>query len=270
MASRGQVGVAGTFIEEARALLGVERSYHALASISIAVAHLELTRGRFQDAADALAPVAAVADEVPQLDQQILLPWRLPYGLALTAVGRLDEATEQAQRLATYAANQRIGSVAAGAARLRAAIAASRGEIDTACADYADAAEVFAAIPMPFEAALAAMGHGSALRRFGRPREAIEQLESARSVLARLGAGPFLLRCEAEITEADVSVGTAASVLSPAEAAVAGLVAEGLSNRQVAEQLVLSVRTVEHHLRSIYAKLRLSSRTQLVALLRSK
>jgi len=270
MAARGQFRVAGTYIEEAQGLLGVERSYHALASISIAVARLELARARFQEAADALAPVAAVANEIQHIDQQVLLPWRLPYGLALTAIGRLDEATEHAQRLATHAANQRIRSVAAGAAGLRATIAASRGEIDAASADFRDAAEVFAAIPMPFEAALTQVGYGTALRRFGRRREAVEQLESARPVLARLGAQPFLERCEAEITEADVSIGTVASMLSPAEAAVAGLVAEGLSNREVAVQLVLSVRTVEHHLRSIYAKLGLSSRTQLVALLKSK
>ena len=53
--------------------------------------------------------------------------------------------------------------------------------------------------------------------------------------------------------------------LTPQELSVARLVASGLSNREVASELVLSVRTVESHLTRIYSKLGVSSRAQLAA-----
>jgi DNA-binding NarL/FixJ family response regulator len=56
--------------------------------------------------------------------------------------------------------------------------------------------------------------------------------------------------------------------LSRAEVAVARLVATGLTNREVANQLYVSVKTVEYHLRNIYLKLDITSRRTLTALLR--
>ena len=56
--------------------------------------------------------------------------------------------------------------------------------------------------------------------------------------------------------------------LSRAELAVARLVATGLTNREVAGQLYLSVKTVEYHLRNSYMKLDITSRRALIALLR--
>jgi DNA-binding NarL/FixJ family response regulator len=53
--------------------------------------------------------------------------------------------------------------------------------------------------------------------------------------------------------------------LTPQEAAVARLVASGLTNREVATELVLSVKTVEYHLGKVFAKLGLTSRSQLAA-----
>jgi DNA-binding NarL/FixJ family response regulator len=53
--------------------------------------------------------------------------------------------------------------------------------------------------------------------------------------------------------------------LTPQEQAVAHLVVKGLRNREVAAELVVSIKTVEYHLGNIYRKLQVSSRTQLVA-----
>src|SRR5581483_959185 len=88
-----------------------------------------------------------------------------------------------------------------------------------------------------------------------------------RAVFARLGAEPFVERCGAEIASCGLHGSRPGSVdpseLSLAEWGVAELVAAGKSNREVAGELVISVRTVESHLRSIYAKVGVSSRTQL-------
>ncbi len=64
------------------------------------------------------------------------------------------------------------------------------------------------------------------------------------------------------MTAADAVAG-AADQLTPQELQVAQLVAEGLSNKEVAAQLFLSPRTIDAHLRSVFAKLDVTSRTQL-------
>ena len=58
---------------------------------------------------------------------------------------------------------------------------------------------------------------------------------------------------------------SAASPLTPREREVAALIADGRSNQQIAEALILSVRTVERHIENIYAKLGVSGRTARVA-----
>jgi DNA-binding NarL/FixJ family response regulator len=57
----------------------------------------------------------------------------------------------------------------------------------------------------------------------------------------------------------------AASPLSPRESEIVTLIAEAKSNRQIAEQLVLSERTVETHVRSVLAKLGFTTRTEIAA-----
>jgi DNA-binding NarL/FixJ family response regulator len=84
-----------------------------------------------------------------------------------------------------------------------------------------------------------------------------------------LGARPFAERCQRELAACGVSRAPAAVTggqpLTPQELAVARLVAEGLTNRQVASELVVSVKTVEFHLGRVFAKLGLRTRAQLAA-----
>src|SRR5438270_134438 len=69
-------------------------------------------------------------------------------------------------------------------------------------------------------------------------------------------------RCERVATPALADVGAAAS-LSSREREIAGLAARGRTNREIAEQLVLSERTIENHLQRVYVKLGVSARTHL-------
>ncbi|WP_245930314.1 helix-turn-helix transcriptional regulator [Allonocardiopsis opalescens] len=117
----------------------------------------------------------------------------------------------------------------------------------------------------PFAAARAALRYGEWLRRARRPAEAREPLRSAFTVLDRLGAEPWARRARLELAAAG---GTAhrldpAARLSPQERAVARLAAAGYSNREIAERLYLSPRTVGSHLYRMFPKLGIGTRSQL-------
>jgi DNA-binding CsgD family transcriptional regulator len=120
----------------------------------------------------------------------------------------------------------------------------------------------------PFEYARLQLTYGAFLRRQGRRRAAKAHLESARDQLHLLGAAPVLERCEQELTGTGLRPNRRTvdqrNVLTSRELTVARLVAEGMSNREVAERLVVSTKTIEYHLNNVFAKLGLRSRGQLV------
>jgi DNA-binding NarL/FixJ family response regulator len=120
---------------------------------------------------------------------------------------------------------------------------------------------------MPFEQAGIQLAYGGHLRQSGRWRDSARQLLAARTSLIELRAEPFLPACERELVGAGLSPrkqrddhGTR---LTPQEVIVARLVAAGLTNREVAADLVLSTKTVEFHLSQIFTKLGVTSRRQI-------
>ncbi|HEY6748567.1 MAG TPA: AAA family ATPase [Mycobacteriales bacterium] len=108
---------------------------------------------------------------------------------------------------------------------------------------------------------------GEHLRRERRRVEARPHLRQAVETFARLGARPWAERARTELRASGENVrrrdedGTPA--LTPQERQIAALVAGGASNKEAAAQLYLSPRTVDAHLRSVFAKLGISSRSQL-------
>ncbi|WP_329359392.1 ATP-binding protein [Streptomyces sp. NBC_01483] len=110
--------------------------------------------------------------------------------------------------------------------------------------------------------------YGEWLRRRRRRREAREQLRTAYEMFSSLGTRGFAERARAELEATGEHArqrtsDVAAEALTPQEARIARLAAEGASNPEIAEQLYVSRRTVESHLTKIYAKLGVNSRTQL-------
>jgi DNA-binding NarL/FixJ family response regulator len=110
------------------------------------------------------------------------------------------------------------------------------------------------------------------LRRGRKPRAARELLRDALKIFQRYDADYWVNRTRTELRAAGEAVQGAAprtiDQLTPQQVAISRLVAEGATNREIAAQLVLSHRTVEHHLRNIFAKLGVRSRVELSGLLR--
>ena len=109
------------------------------------------------------------------------------------------------------------------------------------------------------------------MRTFGNPAAAVVQLEKAHHIFSDLGADPYVQACAKELAALQVTVapGSRATLLglTRAELAVARLVATGMTNKEVANELYVSVKTVEYHLRNSYMKLDITSRRALADLL---
>ena len=116
-------------------------------------------------------------------------------------------------------------------------------------------------------AARALLVLGRAQRRAKKRAAARESLAAARAGFEQLGCPGWAQAAAAELDRIAGRRATPAGELTPGERRVAELVAAGLSNKQVAEQLYVSVYTVEAHLSQAYAKLGIASRTQLAAAL---
>jgi DNA-binding CsgD family transcriptional regulator len=120
----------------------------------------------------------------------------------------------------------------------------------------------------PFDRARTELAFGEFLRRDGRRKEARLHLRAALDALERLGAAAWAERARDELRasgetarERDPST---ADQLTPQERQIVRFVAEGSTNKQVAAQLFLSPRTVDHHLRNVFLKLGISSRAELI------
>jgi ATP/maltotriose-dependent transcriptional regulator MalT len=120
----------------------------------------------------------------------------------------------------------------------------------------------------PFlERALTHHAYGRLLRAKGHRQQAVTQLRTAHQLLSSVGAEPFLVRVDADLEAAGIRATdrTRRSTLelTDREHDVAVLVAQGMSNPEVAEQLYISRKAVEYHLRNTYGKLGITSRKEL-------
>lgn len=134
-----------------------------------------------------------------------------------------------------------------------------------------DAVDLFAESSAPYEAALARLGLAGVLAQLGRTDAAEREAIAARDSFAKLGATADAARAEtlarepAQSEPAGAGDAAALNELTPREQEVLKLVAQGMSDAAIAEQLVLSPHTVHRHVANIRTKLRLPSRAAAVA-----
>ncbi|MFI7148470.1 LuxR C-terminal-related transcriptional regulator [Nonomuraea sp. NPDC050022] len=225
---------------------------------SYALALLDLCLGRFAAAHDRFTAITAAG---PGAGHPTVV-WRTAPDRVEAAVGAGDEAGARAV-LAAY----EQWSTHAATAESHALLARCRGLVESSEDAFGEALRLHT---NPFEAARTALLLGERLRRAQRPGEARTRLRTAWETFERAGARPWARRAQEELRAAGESgqapPAAVLDALTPQELRIAGLVADGLSSKQIAAQLFLSPRTVEYHLYKIYPKLGIGSRTDLARL----
>lgn len=128
--------------------------------------------------------------------------------------------------------------------------------------------------PAQLELARALAGHGAELRRAGKRAQAREPLRRALELAARCGAEPLAAIAAEELSAADGRPRrrwlTGVDALTPSELRVARQAADGRSNREIAQALFVTTKTIEMHLSNVYRKLNISSREKLVGVLNAE
>jgi DNA-binding CsgD family transcriptional regulator len=132
---------------------------------------------------------------------------------------------------------------------------------------YRKAIEHLARTEASVELARAHLLYGEWLRGENRRADAREQLRTSHDMLSSIGAGAFAERASRELLATGETVDKrtleTSDELTPQEAQIARLARAGLSNPEIGAQLFVSSRTVQYHLRKVFAKLGITSRTQL-------
>jgi DNA-binding CsgD family transcriptional regulator len=134
---------------------------------------------------------------------------------------------------------------------------------EEAAADLLDAAAAYAELGLPFDRARSLLSLGRAQRRLRKWGAARSALDGAAAEFDALGSPGWAGYARSEAARVGGRRPQQAGGLTPAERRVVELAADGLSNKEIAAALFVSVRTVEVHLKHAYAKLGVRSRAQL-------
>lgn len=233
-------------------------------------ARVASARGDDAGVCSALQPMDALV-AVDGSHEPGIQPWRSLLAGALIGLHRLDEAEVVLHSVEGRAREREHRSELVRAARLRGLLLGARGRLGDAEEVLAAGYELDPQRRSPLDAALLEIAHGSVLRRAGKRRAAAAALGAASQRLAALDARPFLRIAEREAAGCGLKPRSrrapSPGLLSPQESAVATLVSSGMTNRQVANELVVSVKTIEYHLGSVFTKLGVSTRASLAACL---
>ncbi|HEX5852311.1 MAG TPA: AAA family ATPase [Solirubrobacteraceae bacterium] len=187
----------------------------------------------------------------------------------LLRLGRDDDAANVAVDFVAQATAKGQPWALARAARCR-GLLADAGELESC---FEEALRLHERTPDAFEAARTHLAYGARLRRARKRVRAREQLRTAVAIFERLGARPWVEQADAELAATgetarrrDVST---LDELTPQELRIARLLADGKTTREAAAAIFVSPKTVEYHLRHVYAKLGIHSREELAVAMSS-
>ena len=227
-----------------------------LASWAAAVLHNGL--GHYAEALAAAEPVTA--ENYQPLATQLVLPELIE---AAVRTGRTGTAREALDRLSAMTTIE--GSDWAKGLEARSRALVSEGREAERC--YAEAVDRLGGTPLRPELARAHLVYGEWLRRENRRLDARQQLHAAYHLLDAIGAQAFAERARRELLATGEKVRKREvdtfSQLTPQEEHIVRLARDGRTNPEIAAELFISTRTVEWHLRKVFAKLGIASRRDL-------
>ena len=266
-ALRGDLDVASAHVRMATQAAQAAGDPGPIGAAAIARAFLAMARGDLEGVVDAAAAVRATG-RAQILSLLTGHHWRPLEIDALIGLGSLGQAETALAELEASLSPAAPASALVAAARLRGDLATAAGQQAAAAAAFETAWRRARSLRVPLALALLEISHARQLRAAAQPAKAVALLRSARQRLNTLGARPYLQACDRELAAAAAPVepqtAPAFVGLTPAEQAVARLVATGHSNREAAAELYVSVKTVESHLGHIFAKLDIRSRHDLI------
>ncbi|HEV2774889.1 MAG TPA: LuxR C-terminal-related transcriptional regulator, partial [Solirubrobacteraceae bacterium] len=208
----------------------------------------------------------AAADELAGRFGEIVNPgwarWRSQKARALAGLGRSDEALAVAREELTHARNFGSPSVVGRSLRVLGALEGEEGILH-----LRQAVTLLERSTAKLELAFALFALGAVLRRERKPTEAREPLRRALDLAERCGAEPLAAQARGELYAAGARPRRTAlsgiEALTTSERRVADLAAAGRSNKEIAQTLYVTLKTVEVHLSNAYRKLDIRSRREL-------
>jgi LuxR family transcriptional regulator, maltose regulon positive regulatory protein len=188
------------------------------------------------------------------------------YARSLVALAEVERARSAVIELLDLLAEVGTDSLRASVLAVDGIVAGAEGDLDAARLSLEDAIDLFQQIGAPFETARSRLDLARVLAALGRRDAAVEQARLAQEALQGMQAERDTQRAAELVSELGAAESPQAStVLTPRELDVLKLIAQGLSNPEIAERLVLSEHTVHRHLANILGKLGLSSRAAAAA-----
>jgi ATP/maltotriose-dependent transcriptional regulator MalT len=247
-------------LEEAAALFH-KVEFHAYAQLGLA--HVALDSGDAAVAAERTERFLSKLGPDSRLQRAAALEL---YARSLVALAEVERARGAVIELLDLLAEVSTDSLRASALAVEGVVAGAEGDLDAARLSMEDAIDLFQQIGAPFETARSRLDLAQVLAALGRTDAAAQQARLAQEALHEMRAERDAQRAAELMSEFDGAESREVStLLTPRELDVLKLIAQGLSNPEIAQRLVLSEHTVHRHLANILRKLNLSSRAAAAA-----
>jgi len=267
-AQLGRLDAARGAAEEGLSVAAAGQDAWAVMLLNGVLGFAELSAGNLEAAEASLSSAADLADRI-SLAEPAAWRFHANQAEAVIGLGDLDRAEGLVERLEGWGHTTGRAWTLATAARCRALLLAARGDTDGAVQALEEALGHHQHLAMPFELGRTLLVMGQVQRRAKHKRAARQHLQRALEIFESLPAPLWAERACSELSRIGLRP-PAPLALTATEERVADLAASGHTNRQVAQALFLSPRTVEANLARVYRKLGVSSRAGLGAAMARK
>ncbi|MDT5178953.1 MAG: hypothetical protein QOJ95_3151 [Mycobacterium sp.] len=228
---------------------------------------VDVSLANYEDAVTTMQPLIDAFGTLP--GSEIRTMDHVPDAIeAMINADQADESEPMIEKLETDGRRLDRAWLLATGARCRAMLCFARGDLDAAMAAVTAAMAEHDRLPMPMERARTMLLLGQLQRRQRTKQAAAETFAEALREFERMGASLWAERARDELSQTKVPEPQKV-VLTPTEQKIAELATSGMTNRDIAATLFISLKTVEANLTQIYRKLGIRSRAQLAVKMKS-